>query len=105
MVFKASANGIKIVATQSRAFTATSGAFKGIMPETDSPATKEVEPEARVTAPTELSNEEYNEAADTYINQLVATLEELQEARGDVDVEYSVSPCGKASPFQTSQRN
>lgn len=75
------------------------------MPETDSPTPRAVEPESHATAPTEITIEEFHEAADTYIDQLVATLEELQEAREDVDVEYSVSPCGRASPipiFNTS---
>lgn len=82
-----------------RAFTNSSFNFKGLMPETADPAPRTVEPENTASAPTEITTEEFHEAADVYIDQLVATLEELQEAREDVDVEYSVSPCGRASRF------
>lgn len=38
----------------------------------------------------ELTNEQYHEVADLYIDNLVAKLEQIQEEREDVDVEYSV---------------
>lgn len=74
-----------------RSFSSSQASSKGIYPETDNPPAKTLEPEAKAKEPTELTNEEYHEAADTCIDRLVATFEELQEAREDVDVEYSVS--------------
>lgn len=41
--------------------------------------------------PTPLSIDDYHNCADAYIDALVAELEELQEEREEVDVEYSVS--------------
>lgn len=80
----------QVIASQGvRAFANASTLKKGILPETDNPPAKNTEPEARVTAPTDISIGEYHEVADRYIDHLVATLEELQEEREDVDVEYS----------------
>lgn len=78
---------------------------KGIYPETDNPPAKSLEPEAKAKEPTELTNEEYHEAADNCIDRLVATFEELQEAREDVDVEYSVSFCATAFARHYSNSN
>jgi hypothetical protein len=44
-----------------------------------------------------ISTETYHELADEFIEDLVERLEDLQEAREDVDVEYSVSL--RAPPF------
>lgn len=44
------------------------------------------------TEPTPLPIDEYHKLSDAYIDTLVAKLEELQEEREDIDVEYSVSP-------------
>jgi len=43
-------------------------------------------------SPTDLTPEQYHKLADQYIDDLVAELEEIQEEREEVDVEYSVSP-------------
>ncbi|OBT88882.1 hypothetical protein VE02_01886 [Pseudogymnoascus sp. 03VT05] len=72
-----------------RNFSCSQASPKGIYPETENPPAKTLEPEAKPQEPTELTIEEYHEAADTCIDSLVATFEELQEAREDVDVEYS----------------
>jgi len=91
-VLRTSSNISKSLASSSlRSFSSSPIVLKGIYPETDNPQTKDPEREATVTEPTEVTIEEYHEAADEYIDRLVAILEELQEAREDVDVEYSVS--------------
>ncbi len=41
-------------------------------------------------APADISMEEYNERADAFMNELVARLEDMQEEKDDMDVEYSV---------------
>lgn len=46
-------------------------------------------PAPHTTTPTPLTIEEFHRLSDTYIDTLVARLEELQEAREEVDVEYS----------------
>jgi hypothetical protein len=42
------------------------------------------------TEPTPLSTDQYHKLSDAYIDILVAKLEQMQEEREDVDVEYSV---------------
>jgi frataxin len=70
----------------------TSYVSKGISPETDNPQPKEPESSGGApSAPTEISMEEYHQVADKCMDTIVAKLEQLQEAREDVDVEYSVS--------------
>ncbi|OBT69574.1 hypothetical protein VE03_00808 [Pseudogymnoascus sp. 23342-1-I1] len=77
------------ISSSVRNFSCSQASSKGIYPETDNPPAKTLEPEAKAKEPTELTIEEYHEAADNCIDHLVATFEELQEAREDVDVEYS----------------
>ncbi|KAL9132505.1 MAG: hypothetical protein Q9175_006324, partial [Cornicularia normoerica] len=45
---------------------------------------------AAKTEAAELSTDQYHKLADQYIDRLVAQLEEMQEEREEVDVEYSV---------------
>ena len=65
-------------------------ARKGLSPDSEDPKPKEAEPHVVDAAPVELSNEEYNQLSDDYMDSIVNKLEELQEEREDVDVEYSV---------------
>ena len=44
----------------------------------------------RPSEPTPLSDEEYHEQSDRFFETLLAKLEQIQEDRGDWDVEYSV---------------
>jgi frataxin len=76
-----------------RYFTAGTASFKGLSPDSEDPRPKEAEPQAVVTEPTDISIEQYHEVSDAYIDKMVAVLEELQEERDDVDVEYSVRTC------------
>lgn len=41
--------------------------------------------------PANISIEQYHQLSDEYMDSIVAKLEELQEEREDVDVEYSVN--------------
>jgi frataxin len=77
--------------TTTRAFHASKPSFKGLSPETDNPQPKQ--PEAHTTSaaePTEITLEEYHQVADACMDTIVAKLEQLQETREDVDVEFSV---------------
>ncbi len=75
----------------SRAFHASKSAFKGLSPETDNPQPKKPEAHAAsASQPTEISIEEYHQVSDAYMDTVVAKLEQLQEQREDVDVEFSV---------------
>lgn len=91
-------------AQTTRAFAHSAISWKGLMPESSDPAPRTVQPDENADAPAELTMAQYHEAADNYIEQLVQAFEALAEADAMVDVEYSVSPCGKASPILHSQQ-
>ena len=60
------------------------------MPETENPQPPSRVEENRVQQPTELEEEEYHSHADAYMDAIYEKAEEMQEAREDVEVEYSV---------------
>ena len=65
-----------------------------MMPDTHDPQPPKADegPEHQ-TAPAEITEEEYHEHADRYMESLVERAEELQEEREDVEVEYAVCGC------------
>lgn len=74
-----------------RSISSTPGVYKGIQPETvDNPQSKQQETTPGGAAPVDLTPEQYHELSDLYMDVIVSNLEELQENRDDVDVEYSV---------------
>lgn len=68
-------------ATLDRRFTTATNPQQSAVPPRTEPAANE---------PTPISIDEYHKLSDAYIDTLVAQLEEMQEEREDVDVEYSV---------------
>ncbi|KAK0100622.1 Mitochondrial chaperone Frataxin [Cadophora gregata] len=86
----------------SRAFSTTPCTFKGLSPESADPPPKESEPEAyeptSSSAPADISIEEYHVLSDAYLNGLIEKLEQLQEEREEVDVEYSAGVLTLAFP-------
>ena len=73
-------------------FSTTVSAKKGIMPDTENPAkplteAEQVQPTAAVA---EITEQEYHEIADQYLDNVVGRFEELQDQREDIDVEFSV---------------
>lgn len=67
----------------------SSSALAGLMPESSDPPPKESEPSENPTAPTYVSTSEYNKLADACIEELRDRLEQEQEKREDIDVEFS----------------
>ncbi|KAM0343642.1 hypothetical protein ACHAPU_008394 [Fusarium lateritium] len=72
-------------------FSTTASSKRGIMPDTEHPAkpldeTEAVDPPPAVA---EISEQEYHELADEYLEKVVARFEELQDQREDIDVEFS----------------
>ncbi|KAF4818503.1 Frataxin-like protein [Colletotrichum siamense] len=70
-------------------FTTSAVATRGIMPDTDDPKVPETPKEEVKTSVVELSDADYHELADTYLETVLTKLEELQDAREGVDVEYA----------------
>lgn len=61
------------------------------MPDSENPSKTSPPSEVRYT-PVEMSESEYHEIADEYMERLLVVCEEAQEERDDLDVEYSVRP-------------
>lgn len=63
------------------------------MPDTEKPQPPRDEAleSARPTQPTEVSDEEYHEHSEQFMDALNEKAEALQEGREDVEMEYSVS--------------
>jgi len=93
----------QLIAKRAAAFHSNSVSFAGIFPNSPDagPDTKATDaavdprddpndkPAAEQLTPTDVSTEKYHQVADMYLDALVAKFEALQEAREDVDVEYS----------------
>ena len=77
---------------QSRYLSTSRIARAGLMPDAEEPEPPKVEkPETpRPMEPTELSEEEYHEHADAFVDSVHEKAEQIQEKRDDVEVEYSV---------------
>jgi frataxin len=87
----------------SKPFSTSVSASKGISPESSNPQPKEPESHyGAVTEPTEITMEEYHQVSDEYMDALASKLEALQEAREDVDVEFSV--CSPPFPTRACRR-
>lgn len=75
--------------TAVRAFS-SSTRLRSIMPDAENPAPPKNEETEQPTTPSQISEEEFHERADAYLNELVERLEEAQENDPQIEVEYSV---------------
>lgn len=76
-----------------RLASATPIARKGLSPESEiPPAPKDPEEISQPVVAAVITDAEYHALADEYLETIVAKLEELQEGREDVDVEFAVRP-------------
>lgn len=71
-------------------FFSTTVPRHSILPDQENPPPKESEPTVQASEPTPLEEDQYHTLADQLIEQIVTRVEEVQEGREDVDVEYSV---------------
>ena len=77
----------------SRCFSTTPYRAKGILPDSSNPPPRETEshdPSTSSASAAELSDTEYHEISDQYLNALVLALEEKAESAEGMEVEYSV---------------
>jgi hypothetical protein len=73
-----------------RFLSTTRPLFKGLSPESENPQPKEAEPQNLVSAPADLTMDEYHKLSDQYLERLVDKFEALQEQKEEIDCEYSV---------------
>ncbi|KAL2024349.1 hypothetical protein VTK56DRAFT_8831 [Thermocarpiscus australiensis] len=72
-----------------RRFISGSSERKGITPDDKPRESKDVETPEVIKTPANITDAEYHTLADEYMDKLLTHLEELQDQREDVDVEYS----------------
>ncbi|KAJ4307262.1 hypothetical protein N0V88_000644 [Collariella sp. IMI 366227] len=70
-----------------RRLISSSASLQGITP--DNKGAKDVETPSITKTPTSMTDSEYHAVADDYLETLLTRLEEMQDAREDVDVEFS----------------
>ncbi|EXF79230.1 frataxin [Colletotrichum fioriniae PJ7] len=70
-------------------FTTSSIAHRGIMPDTDDPQVKDTPKEEVKMSVVELTDAEYHDLSENYLDNIVTRLEEIADAREGVDVEYA----------------
>jgi frataxin len=95
----ASIPGLSTALRQSalRPFTSTSTHLRGILPDTEDPQPPGSAEQHSPLTPAEITDKEYHELADEYLDRVLSKLEELQDKREDIDVEYSVRQSESAS--------
>ena len=78
--------------TAARPFTSTFSNGKGIQPDSAEPKSPNTQPHASSGSAAQLSDPEYHELADQYLEELVLAAEEFAEANGTegFEVEFSV---------------
>lgn len=73
-------------------FSTSRISYKGILPESSEPQPPKTD-SSHGSSPAQISDAEYHEIADQYLDTLVLALEELSESRTDgLEVEFSVRP-------------
>jgi frataxin len=75
-----------------RAFSSTPAAFKGLSPESENPQPTPKEPLSGAAKPAGITAEQYEELSNEYMDRIVEKLEQLQEEKETIDVEYTVCP-------------
>ncbi|GAB7360345.1 hypothetical protein MBLNU230_g8303t1 [Neophaeotheca triangularis] len=75
--------------SSSRSFSISQPNTAGMMPDAENPQPPKQEADSTPNQPTPLDPEEYHTVSDEYMDAVCARAEELQEAREDVEVEYS----------------
>jgi frataxin len=85
---------------QRRQFSAHASLRKGIMPDTSNPDKPPTKTETKF-AVAELSDAEYNDLANEYLNDLLEKFETLQDNGAPIDVEYSVRFLVSSSSFSS----
>lgn len=78
------------VTVRPRFLSTTSSQRKGILPDSDNPTPPNVLDHASPAAPAQLTDGEYHEVADEYLEIVLAHLERIADQTETVEVEYSV---------------
>lgn len=85
-----------------RLFSSSTLRYVSILPDSSDPPPREAEEhdDQSPTQKTDITIEEYHTLADEFLETLIAKLEQRQEEKGDMDVEYSVRHVMITIPLQ-----
>ncbi|KAJ0124525.1 mitochondrial iron uptake protein [Diaporthe amygdali] len=75
--------------TKSRFLSTTPSQTRGILPDSDDPAPPNVQDDGVKAIPADLTDGEYHEVADAYLDVIVSELETLADKNESIEVEYS----------------
>ncbi|KAH8759898.1 hypothetical protein F5883DRAFT_142094 [Diaporthe sp. PMI_573] len=75
--------------TRSRFLSTTSSQTRGILPDSDNPAPPNVQDDDVKPMPAHLTDAEYHEVADSYLEVILSELETLADKNEAIEVEYS----------------
>lgn len=76
--------------TRSRFLSISSSQNKGILPDSDNPAPPNVQDDDVKPLPADLTEAEYHQVADDYLEVIFAELEKLADKNESIEVEFSV---------------
>lgn len=76
--------------TKSRFLSTTPSQTRGILPDSDDPLPPNVQDDDVKPVPANLTDAEYHEVADTYLEVILSELETLADKNESIEVEYSV---------------
>lgn len=83
-------HSIQHPAATQRSFSLCATLRKGIMPDTESPAKQAPASPEPTYGAVELSEAEFHDIADEYLEGVLTQFEALQDTREDIDIEFSV---------------
>ncbi|POS76532.1 frataxin [Diaporthe helianthi] len=89
---------LPFVATQPRFISNGSSQNRGILPDSDNPAPPNVQDDAVKPTPADLTDAEYHEVADNYLEVILSELENLADKNEAVEVEYSAGVLNATFP-------
>lgn len=87
--------------SKSRFLSTTASQHRGILPDSDNPTPPNVQDDGIKAIPADLTDAEYHEVSDTYLEVILSELETLADKNESIEVEYSVRT---SISFTTSSR-
>lgn len=76
--------------TESRFLSTTASQHRGILPDSDDPAPPNVQDDGVKAVPADLTDAEYHDVSDQYLEVILSELETLADKNESIEVEYSV---------------
>lgn len=76
--------------TESRFLSTTASQKRGILPDSDDPAPPNVQDDGVKAVPADLTDAEYHDVSDQYLEVILSELETLADKNESIEVEYSV---------------